>query len=355
MTPLEQDLINALHQKKLPQFCLDLLKSNEKLDSESDRELVERVLETCQKIGAYCTGQKDKILQKLADAGANVSVGENDHSISYRLFHTFTIDLNREDLDLLIPILKEENYLFWYPVEGGGWEAYKRMYDAMEVIKTDAFTTRLIIRWNEDRERGRLSKLLLPGVLDFQWVQLPKPLWPLYYVTRPMRLILDRFGAKKPPILGPYLGTPVSLIKPILDLVGATEQDKLVDIGCGDGRIVIEAADQIGCEAVGVEINDQLISIAHDEVKRRGLADKVKIVHSNASDLLMADASIVFIFLPVGTLRTLIPQLRKQLKKGAKIITHEQAKPDFGEGNQPDASKLIVADGAITVAYIWQV
>ncbi len=355
MESIEKQLIEALHQKKLPQTCKALLESDDQLPLAADRELVEQVLSTCENIGAFCTEQKQSVLSKLADAGGAVALGENDRPISYSLFHTFAIDLNWEDLDLLIPILKAENYLFWNPVEGGGWEAYKRMYDAMEVIKTDDSTTRLIIRWAEDRKRGKLGRLLLPGSLDLQWLQLPKPLWPLYYLARPIRIVLDRFGAKKPPILGPYLGTPISLISPILELVGATSDDKLVDIGCGDGRIVIEAADQIGCEAVGVEINDQLIEIAHAEVRRRGLQDKVNIVHSDASEALTSDASIVFIFLPVATLRSLIPQLKQQLKKGTKIITHEQARPDFGEGNQPDASKLVLADGALTVAHIWHV
>ncbi|MEM8859174.1 MAG: class I SAM-dependent methyltransferase [Chloroflexota bacterium] len=352
---IETKLIEAVYQKRLPQTCRQLLEEEGDSLAEADRNFVEQVLATCEDIGAYCTQEKQKILQKLKMAGANIPAGANDKPLGSRLFHTFEIELNPADLDLLIPILKKENYLFWNPVEGGGWEMFKRMNSAMEVIKTDAVTTRLIIRWGEDKQRSKIGRLMLPSTLDLQSLPLPKAFWPLYFAYRPVRIALDALNREKSPVLGPYLGTPTSLIKPILSYVGATQDDFLVDLGCGDGRVAIDAAEKVGCRAMGIEINDQLIEIARENVRAKGLQDKVTIEHSDASQSSVSDASIVFVFLPVSTVREMIPQLKNQLKAGAKIITHEQGRPQFAQDQEPDQSKLILASDAVTVAYIWEV
>ena len=162
-------------------------------------------------------------------------------------------------------------------------------------------------------------------------------------------------GAPKSANLGPYIGTPTGLISPILDLIDVRKDDVLVDIGCGNARIAIEAAAQTGCRAIGIEINDQLITIARENVRQKGLEHLVEIVKEDASDSSFSQATVVFIFLPMKTVQELIPTLKNQLKKGARIVTHEQAKPTFAEGHLPDQSKLILADGAITVAHIWHV
>lgn len=356
MESIEEKLIEAVFDKQLPQTCRQLLEDESSSLAPHEQALVERAWATCLRIGEELTDTKEAMLKKLEQAGAQIPEGKNGESIVFRLFHTFEIELRPADLDLSIPVLQAENFLFWNPTSGGGWELFKRLNGAMEVIRTDEETTRMIIRWRTDPERNRLARLLLPSTLDMQSASLPKPLWPLYFLYRPVRIAADFFKQeKKAPILGPYLGTPSSLIHPILELVEVTDDDVLVDIGCGDGRIAIEAAESIGCRTIGVEINDQLIAIAQENVRAKGLESLVKIMHNDASDFSLEEASVVFVFLPVQTVNELIPQFRKRLRKGTRIVTHEQAKPRFVGKNKPDLSKLILADQAVTVAHVWQV
>lgn len=352
---IETQLIEAIYQKRLPQICQHLLDTEGDSLVPADRKMIQSILATHATIGQHCTAEKQKLLQQLRNAGGHPPAGLNDQPIESRLFHTFEIELNPQDLDLLIPILLAENYLFWNPVEGGGWEVFKRLNRTMEAIKTDDVTTRLIVRWGSDVKRSKIGRLLLPSTLDLQSLPLPKSFWPLYFPYRPLRIVLDALGKEKVPVLGPYLGTPTNLIQPILDYVGAGPEDHLIDLGCGDGRVAIEAAKTHGCKATGVEISEQLIKIAQENVRDEGLQSKVEIVHSDASQLSVSEASIVFVFLPVATVQDMIPQLRSELKKGAKIVTHEQSRPQFPPDQMPDQSKLILADSGVTVAHIWEI
>ena len=86
---------------------------------------------------------------------------------------------------------------------------------------------------------------------DWTMVSLPTPLWPAYSFVRPARLVLERIGRRDAHAagLGPFLSTPHSLIPPLFELVGLGPDDTLLDIGCGDGRIAIAAAQSVGCRS----------------------------------------------------------------------------------------------------------
>ena len=92
--------------------------------------------------------------------------------------------------------------------------------------------------------------------------------------------------AKKGEKLAPYYPTPNAIVEKMLQLGGAKKGEKMFDLGSGDGRIVIMAADKFGMHSAGVEFDKDLYSQSSERIRRMGLTEKAKIIHG---DLLQQD------------------------------------------------------------------
>jgi protein-L-isoaspartate O-methyltransferase len=146
---------------------------------------------------------------------------------------------------------------------------------------------------------------------------------------------------KKGEKLAPYYPTPETVVEKMLSLGGARKGEKVFDLGSGDGRIVIIAAEKFGATAVGVEFDKDLHAQSSEKIRRLGLADRARIIHG---DLLQQDYStadlITVYLLPVAN-EKLRPLLEKQLKKGARVVAH-----DFEvSGWRPDKTEVVEDDG----------
>src|SRR5678809_1197867 len=134
-------------------------------------------------------------------------------------------------------------------------------------------------------------------------------------------LILLR--AQKDDQLAPYYPTPQIVVDKMLQLGGLKAGEKMFDLGSGDGRIVIMAAQKYKADAVGVELNESLVRQSMDRIKTLGLASAARVIHG---DLLKQDYSsadlITVYLLPVGN-ELVTPILAKQLKAGARIVAHD--------------------------------
>lgn len=147
--------------------------------------------------------------------------------------------------------------------------------------------------------------------------------------------------SKKGEKLAPYYPTPETIVEKMLQLGMAKKGEKVFDLGSGDGRIVIIAAERFGMNAVGVEYDKDLHEQSSDKIRRMGLAEKARIIHG---DLLQQDYSsadlITVYLLPVANDK-LRPLLEKQLKKGARVVAH-----DFEVGGwRPDRTEVVEDDG----------
>jgi len=123
--------------------------------------------------------------------------------------------------------------------------------------------------------------------------------------------------------LAPFFATPQTVVTKMLDLGGLKAGEKMFDLGSGDGRIVIMAAQKYKADATGVELNDSLARQSADRIKTLGLTSSAHVIHG---DLLKQDYSsadlITVYLLPVGN-ELVTPILEKQLKKGARIVAHD--------------------------------
>lgn len=139
----------------------------------------------------------------------------------------------------------------------------------------------------------------------------------------PLLFLILLSGQQGEDQLAPYYPTPQIVVEKMLQLGGLKAGEKMFDLGSGDGRIVIMAAQKYKADATGVELNDSLARQSLDRIKTLGLASSAHIIHG---DLLKQDYSsadlITVYLLPVGN-ELVTPILEKQLKKGARIVAHD--------------------------------
>ena len=249
----------------------------------------------------------------------------------------------------IVDLLEADRYVSWRDLEGGAARSFFATRDELTLVRTEgtAFTVRM--SWPAAKLAERLPSALLPAQPDWEAISLPERLWPLYFLVRPVRLIRDRLTSRsQPTTLGPILVTPESLIPHLLDFADVTEADVVADLGCGDGRLVVAAAEHRGCRAVGVENDPQLAERARRRAAAAGVEHLVRIVEGDATDVDVGDATVILLFVPVESLRATIDSLRHS-GFGGRIVAHEQQRPPAGL--DPHDSTLLVAPDAMTVAH----
>jgi SAM-dependent methyltransferase len=135
----------------------------------------------------------------------------------------------------------------------------------------------------------------------------------------------------------PFVPTPVEVIDKMLELAEVKKGDIVYDLGSGDGRIVIRAAQKYGLRAVGIEMDSLLLAKARKDAKAAGVSH---LVEFRAEDALKADiskATVVTLYMLPWFNEAMKPRFKKYLKPGARIVAH-----DFGiEGWEPDRTEKL--------------
>src|SRR6185437_4540764 len=130
------------------------------------------------------------------------------------------------------------------------------------------------------------------------------------------------FAQKQVQINTPYVGTPPAVVNEMLTLAKPKPDDIIYDLGCGDGRIVIEAAKQYGVRGVGIDNNPERIREARENAGREGVADLVEFRIGDLYDADIEDATIVALYLLPDVNLRLRPKLKSELKPGARVVSH---------------------------------
>ncbi|MCG5058524.1 MAG: methyltransferase domain-containing protein [Limnoraphis sp. WC205] len=119
-----------------------------------------------------------------------------------------------------------------------------------------------------------------------------------------------------------YLPTPPELVTAMLDRLNLNEQDVFYDLGCGDGRIAIAAAQCYGVRAVGIDIDPQRIQEANEFAKIAGVSDRVEFRLENLFESEIGEATVVYVYLLPHLNLKLKPQFN-QLQPGTLIISRD--------------------------------
>ena len=122
---------------------------------------------------------------------------------------------------------------------------------------------------------------------------------------------------------GPYVPTPDVVVSRMLELAGVRRDDLVVDLGSGDGRMVIEAARRYGARGLGVERDARLVDLARAAAEKAGVADRVRFRQGDIFDADLRGATVVTLYLLPRILVPLLPKLRAELAPGARIVSHD--------------------------------
>ena len=121
--------------------------------------------------------------------------------------------------------------------------------------------------------------------------------------------------------LAPYLPSPQAVVERMLDAARLKPGETIYDLGSGDGRVVITAAQKYRVNAVGVEISEILCQSTIKKVNALGLSSQVKIVHDNALKVDLSAADVVTLYLLTSSNARLKPNLEKYLKPTSRVVS----------------------------------
>ncbi len=155
---------------------------------------------------------------------------------------------------------------------------------------------------------------------------------------------------------GPYVPTPHDVVDAMLKLAGVGPQDVVVDLGCGDGRIVLAAVQKYRAQGVGVDIDRDLVDDANATAKSLGLAGRARFIQQDVMDADLSRATVVALYLLPEMMRNLRVRLLRELRPGTRIVSHDFDLGDWLPDRTVDMESAekyeIIGDPASTV-YLW--
>jgi hypothetical protein len=155
---------------------------------------------------------------------------------------------------------------------------------------------------------------------------------------------------------GPYVPTPQVVVDEMLKMGRVGPNDFLVDLGSGDGVIVLTAAQRYKTRGIGVDIDPELVHLSNSEAKKRGIADRAAF---RVEDVFKADlgkATVVTLYLLPAMMVNLRPKLLKELRPGTRVVSHDYHFGDWAADDQytwdvPEKEKVNGVPRA--TVYLW--
>ena len=120
-----------------------------------------------------------------------------------------------------------------------------------------------------------------------------------------------------------YVPTPQVVVDAMLTMAAVTDKDVVYDLGCGDGRIPITAAQKYGARGVGIDLDPQRITEANENAKAANVTGKVTFLNQDLFTSDFREATVVTLYLLPALNERLMPKLQAELKPGTRIVSHQ--------------------------------
>jgi len=120
----------------------------------------------------------------------------------------------------------------------------------------------------------------------------------------------------------PYVPTPQDLVDRMLEIVKPTPSDFVMDLGCGDGRMLVTAAAKFGARGRGVDLNPVRISEANENARKANVTDKVTFEVKNLFQTSIAEATVLTMYLLPSVNLQLRPRILAEMRPGSRIVSH---------------------------------
>jgi SAM-dependent methyltransferase len=166
-------------------------------------------------------------------------------------------------------------------------------------------------------------------------------------------------SAQQPPVAPPvlrapdvrYEPTPMEVVHAMLRLANVKAGDVVYDLGCGDGRIVITAARQFGARGVCVDIDPRRITESRENARQAGVMDQIRFLNEDLFVTDLGDATVVTLFLSPEINLKVRPKLWRELKRGARIVSHWHHMGDWA----PQETVRVRSGGRESPIYLWTI
>ncbi len=347
---LNTRIVNAIHDKNLADVVSATLNAGTDALTEAQLDMLRQADAACGRIRDLCSNACSLICNELDNAGIPYQI--DDQELKTLQIHQFTVSIQAPNPTTALAIARRLGYRPADDLSGAMWEMFWRSNDSAVLTRKDDVTMRLRLRWPRAR-RPAWQAPFWPHLDDAAMVPLPAQLWWLTFALRPVAILARRFGApSRKTSIGEFLGTPADLIPELLAFASVNGSDVVYDLGCGDGRILTEAAKRYGCRAVGYELDPSLCRIARDLASQEQVSHLVTIHNADAMAAGIGGANVVFLFQPPDTVSRLVPELLKQLSPAGRIVAHEQSRIQCDPA--PVASRPLFSEAALTVAHLWK-
>ncbi|MBI4193496.1 MAG: class I SAM-dependent methyltransferase [Betaproteobacteria bacterium] len=144
-----------------------------------------------------------------------------------------------------------------------------------------------------------------------------------------------------------FVPTPNDVVNKMLEMAAVTARDVVYDLGCGDGRIVITAAQKYGARGVGIDIDPERIREANDNAARGKVTDKVKFIQADLFQADISEATVVTLYLLTELNLKLRPKLMHDLTPGTRVVSHAFAMGDW----KPERTDSVSG----SAVYLWRI
>jgi hypothetical protein len=148
---------------------------------------------------------------------------------------------------------------------------------------------------------------------------------------------------------GPYVPTPQSVVNAMLEIAGVGPKDFVIDLGSGDGRIVLTAATKHKASGMGIEIDPELVDLSNAAARKLGVADRVKFVRQDVFAADLSRTTVLTLYLLPGMMQSLRPKLLADLRPGTRVVSHDFTFDLW----KPDRTVTVQTDEKYEITGVW--
>jgi len=150
----------------------------------------------------------------------------------------------------------------------------------------------------------------------------------------------------------PFVPTPRDVVVEMMSVADVSADDVVFDLGSGDGRIPIIAAEEFGARGVGVEIDPELVAQSRDRAQEAGVSERVEFKQGDLFEADLSEATVVALYLWPEINLKLRPKLLRELDPGDRIVSHDFKMGEWEPDRRIDMGKGMTGKD---VVYLWTV
>ncbi len=167
----------------------------------------------------------------------------------------------------------------------------------------------------------------------------------------PLFIFLSNAAVQEESLEVPYVPTPYDVVEEMLRIADVGKDDVVYDLGCGDGRIIIMAAEKMGARGVGVDIDPQRIKESRENAIKAKVKDRVRFLQKDLFEANISKATVVTLYLTSDVNLKVRPKLLRELKPGTRVVSNDFDMEEW----EPDKTSDVTSDYESYTIYYWVV